>query len=114
MKQSKLAALRIIALMFLLPGLAGLVGSAVVSTDYLQTMPRFPDLENQRMVPRNIHGVIVYQTDAEDRRLDVMEYSSVSVFVVGLLLGVVYLEKWSALKTAELENGEDMEGAEAL
>jgi len=113
MNQSKLAALRIAALFFLLPGLAGLVGSAVVSTSYLQRMPRFPDVENQRMVPRNIHGVIVYQTDEEDSRLDMMEYSSVSVFVVGLLLGVVYLEKWSSLRSTEMETMEDLEEQEA-
>jgi len=42
-----------------------------------------------------------------------MEYSSVSVFVVGLLLGVVYLEKWSSLRSTEMETMEDLEEQEA-
>jgi hypothetical protein len=32
-----------------------------------------------------------------------MEYTSVSIFLVGLLLGVVYLEKWSSAHQFEME-----------
>jgi len=109
MSQSKLVVLKFFALLFLLPGLAGLVGSAVVSTSYLQNLPRFPVVEDQRMVPRNIHGIIVYQTTEEDQRLNVMEYSYVSIFVVGLLLGIVYLEKWSAAQISDVEDMEQLE-----
>ncbi len=62
-------------------------------------------MESQQLVPRNIHGVIVYQTVEEARRLNVLEYTSVSVFVVGLVLAVVYLEKWS---TARAEDAEEL------
>ena len=108
MSRNQLSALKFFSLLFLLPGLAGLVASAVVSTSYLQDMPRFPVVEDQRMVPRNIHGIIIYQTDAEDRRLDLIEYSSVGVFVIGLLFGVVYLEKWSSARIAEAEDMESL------
>ena len=46
-------------------------------------------------MPRNIHGIIVFQTEAEDRKLDLLEYSSIGVFLAGLGLGLIYLEKWS-------------------
>ena len=98
MKRTRLAALKFCALLFLLPGLAGLIISAVMSTHYLDTMPRLPDPVAHRLVPRGIHGITIYQTVAEDRDLDVMEYSSVGVFLLGLVLGGVYLEKWGSLQ----------------
>jgi len=95
--------LKFLALLFLLPGLGGLVFSAMVSTSYLENLPRAPAPSEQRMIPRNVHGAVVYQTVQEDERLSVMEYSAVSVFLVGLLLGIVYLEKWSSSRAAEME-----------
>lgn len=103
MKTSQLVTLRIIALAFLLPGLAGLVISAMISTRYLETMPRMPVPEQVRMTPRNIHGTIVYQTAEEDARLNLVEYSAVGVFVIGLGLGLVYLEQWSSRRAREAE-----------
>jgi hypothetical protein len=106
MKASQLATLRFISLLFLLPGLAGLVLSAMMSTHYLDTLPRSPAPEELRITPRNINGTIVYQTESEDNRLSVLEYSSVGVFVVGLSLGLVYLEKWGAYQANDAEEEE--------
>ena len=107
MKSARLATLKFFALLFLLPGLAGLIVSAMVSTHYLDTLPRYPVLEQNRVIPRGIDGITVYQTPQEDRKLNVMEYSSVGVFVVGLVLGLVYLEKWgSAQARASEEDAE--------
>lgn len=103
MKLTKMAALRILALVFLLPGLAGLVVSAVISTSYLDTLPRSPAPEELRTVPRNIHGTVVYQTLQEDRRLSIMEDSSVGVFVIGLGLGLFYLARWGNIRSTEFE-----------
>lgn len=75
----------------------------MVSTDYLENLPRFPVPAEQRITPRSVHGVVIYQTVQEDERLSVMEYTSVSVFLVGLLLGIAYLEKWSTARQRELE-----------
>jgi hypothetical protein len=88
--------LKAISLALLLPGLAGLIVSAMFSVHYLDTMPRWPSPEELRTVPRNIHGIVVYQTAQEDQKLNLMEYSSVGVFVAGLALGLLYLEKWGA------------------
>jgi len=89
MNSAKLATLKFFALLFLLPGLAGLIVSAMVSTHYLNTLPRYPAIEQSRVIPRGIEGVTVYQTPQEDRTLNMMEYSSVGVFLVGLVLGLV-------------------------
>ena len=99
MKTARLATLKFFALLFLLPGLAGLIVSAMISTHYLDTMPRWPAPEVNRVVPRGIHGTTVYQTPAEDRDLNLIEGASVGVFLVGLALGVVYLEQWGALQS---------------
>jgi hypothetical protein len=64
------------------------------------------------MTPRNVHGVVIYQTVEEDRRLSAMEYSSVTVFLIGLVLGIVYLEKWSSARQVEMES-DLLEEAEA-
>ena len=104
MKYTKLPVLKFFALLFLLPGLGGLVFSATVSTDYLEKFPKSPTPTEQRMTPRNVHGTVIYQTVQEDRRLSAMEYGSVSVFLIGLLLGIVYLEKWSSSRTSEAES----------
>jgi hypothetical protein len=114
MSRVKLSVLRFLALFFLLPGLGGLVFSAMVSTDYLENLPRSPVPIEQRMTPRNVHGVVIFQTAEEDRRLSIMEYSSVSVFLIGLLLGIVYLEKWSSARQFDMEVDTDLlEEAEA-
>lgn len=111
MKSVHLATLKFFALLFLLPGLAGLIVSAMVSTHYLYTMPRFPVPEQDRVVPRGIHGLTVYQTPEEDRKLNLMEYSSVGIFVVGLGLSVVYLEKWGSAQARAGEEDQPLEQA---
>ena len=104
MRRTNLAILKFFALFFLLPGLGGLVFSAMVSTDYLENLPKSPSPSEERMTPRNVHGIVIYQTPQEDQRLSAMEYSSVSVFLVGLLLGIVYLEKWSSARQFEMDS----------
>ncbi len=96
MKPSQLGTLKFFALLFILPGLAGLIVSAMISTHYLDTMPTYPVAQELRTVPRNIHGTVVYQTEQEDRWLNEMEFGSVAVFVVGVGLGLIYLEAWGA------------------
>ena len=105
MKAARLAALKFFALLFLLPGLAGLIIAAMVSTHYGDTLPRSPDPDTLRVVPRNIAGVIVYQTAQENQRLNLLEYGSVGVFVVGLGLGLVYLEQWGSMQATADEEG---------
>jgi hypothetical protein len=109
MKPSRLTTLKFFALLFLLPGLAGLIVSAMISMHYLDVMPRSPEPETLRMTPRNIHGTVVYQTDEEDRKLSLVEDGSVGIFVIGLGLGLVYLEKWSSARArASEEDGDEL------
>jgi hypothetical protein len=108
MKRMNLAALRFFALLLLLPGLGGLVFSAMVSTRYLENLPKSAMPAEERMIPRNIHGTVVYQTVNEDKSLSAMEYGSISVFLVGLLLGIVYLEKWSTVRQLEGQMDTDL------
>ena len=94
MNRRQLGTLRLVSLLLILPGLAGLVFSAMISTEYLQTLPQVPQPAEMRMIPRNIHGTVVYETKEEDRRLTLLEDSSVIVFLAGLGFGLVYLRKW--------------------
>jgi hypothetical protein len=59
-----------------------------------------------RITPRNIHGILVYQTVEENRRLNLMEDSSVGVFLFGLGLGFVYLAKWGIVQALGAEDDE--------
>jgi len=107
---AKLVTLRFTALSFLLAGLAGLLISAMISTHYLDTKPKVPVPQELRMTPRNIHGMVIYQTSQEDRNLSLIEYSSVAVFLVGLGLGLVYLEKWGGLRARESGDEDGISG----
>jgi hypothetical protein len=108
MNHRQLRLLRFFALLFLLPGLGGLVFSAMVSTQYLETLPRLPIPQDMRMVPRNIHGIVVYQTDEEDRRLTMLEDVSVGIFVIGLGMGLVYLRKWGIAQALGAEEDDQL------
>lgn len=105
-KPENLSGLRALALCFLLPGLAGLILSTCISTYYLNALPRTPDPQHLRMLPRNINGYTVYQSAEEDRRLDTVEYSSIVVFLIGLSAGLVYFRKWGIARALEAEDDE--------
>jgi hypothetical protein len=112
MNSDQQAQIRLLSLLFLLPGLAGLIGSAMVSTYYLETLPKKPVPTELRMTPRNIHGTVVYQTDDEDKRLTLIEDTSVGVFLVGLGMGLVYLRKWGIANAISSEEDDyESEGA---
>lgn len=105
MQNQSMSNLRLAALCFLLPGLAGLIIASMISVTYLNRLPRKPDPPAMRMTPRLIHDVTVYQTKAEDRRLDLVEYSSTTIFLIGLGLTLVYLKKWGIARAIEGERG---------
>jgi hypothetical protein len=107
MKTANLAMLRFFSLLFLLAGLAGLIGSAMISTHYLDTLPQSPAPDEMRVVPRGIHGAVVYQTVEEDRRLSLIEDSSVGIFLIGLGFGLVYLEKWGSARSLAAEQDDE-------
>ena len=110
MKTSGLATLKFFSLLFLLPGIAGLIFAAMISTQYADTLPNSPVPEERRMIPRNIHGIVVYQTEQEDMHLTICEDSSVVIFCIGIGLGLVYLEKWGSRQLRSEEEGQVSEG----
>lgn len=112
MNRINMPMLKLIALLFMLPGMGGLIVSTMVSTNYLDHLPKVAT--TQRHIPRNVHGVTVYQSIAEDEKLTAMEYSSVAIFLIGLFLGVLYLEKWTSYRKADSARDIDLlEEAEA-
>src|SRR5271166_5371151 len=108
MKAIPLPKLRLFSLGFLLPGLAGLIIAAMISTHYLDTLPKWPAPDEMRMTPRNIHGSIVYQTAEEDRTLSIVEFSSTGIFLVGLGFGLVYLQKCGTEAAGAAEQDEEL------
>ena len=110
LKRSQLRSLRFATLLFLLPGLAGLLVAASMSTNYLDRMPRMPIPVEMRYTQRNIHGIVVYQTVEEDRKLSVIEYTSMGVFLLGLGLGLVYLHRWGIAAAIRGEEDDHVPG----
>ncbi len=104
-----LGILKLLSLCLLLPGLAGLILAATISTHYLETLPRLPVAPELRMIPRNIHGTVVYQTEQEDRQLTWLEDGSMAVLAVGLGIGLVYVRKWGIDNALNAED-DDMAG----
>lgn len=102
--KSQVATLRFFSLLLLLPGLAGMILSAVISAEYLQKLPHWPVPAAGEVIPRDIHGVAVYQTEQESQKLNRIEFSSVGFLALGAALGLVYLEKWSAERAREAED----------
>ncbi len=49
----------------------------------------------------------MYKTEEEDRRLTVIEDTSMCVFLVGLGLSLVYLRKWGIAQTINADAEED-------
>ncbi len=87
----KIGILRFLALLFLLPGLAGLVAHAALSTHYFDTRSREPEPEHSRTVPRTLNGQDVYITVQEDEQLDFLRYYGLRSFGIGVGLGLLYL-----------------------
>ena len=106
MQDAKMAKLKLTALCFLLPGLAGLLISSMISVSYVKNLPKMPDPPTMRMIPRLIDGVTVYQTAAENRRLNIVEASTTTVAFIGLVLSLVYLKKWGIARALEGQEGD--------
>jgi hypothetical protein len=93
MKNSRMATLRQFSLLLLFFGTVGFIFSAIISTHYLDMLPKTPVPEEMRMTPRNIHGVVVYQTVEENRKLTLIDGGSAIGIILGLGLWMVYMEK---------------------
>lgn len=97
--------LRFFALLLLLPGLAGLVANAALSTHYFDTRSRDPQPDLMQTVPRPLNGQTIYITEKEDAQLDLLRYYGLRCFAIGVGLGLLYL---GAMAT-QLERWRDSE-----
>jgi hypothetical protein len=59
----------------------GIMWASYLSSTYQATLPRYPDPVAGRIYPRNIHGVVVYQTRDQRDRIDRIEYSWIVMLV---------------------------------
>lgn len=114
MRSVQIGLLRFFSLILLLPGLAGLVASASLSTHYFDTSPRNPSPDESRTVPRTINGEVVYLTLDEDGQLDFLRYYGVRAFGVGLGLGLLYLGLMATqLERSHSTDDEDVDEAQS-
>jgi hypothetical protein len=75
-------------------GLGGWIWSANLTFAYQARLPRHADPTTGNVYPLNVHGIVVYQTRDERNFLDDLQYSSIAVFVAGLLTGAIYKKRW--------------------
>lgn len=75
-------------------GLAGFMWTAALWNQQLRTLPRAPDQEAGSIYPRNIHGIVVYQTRSQRDYLERIQDGSIAVFVVSFLMSLIYKKKW--------------------
>ena len=75
-------------------GLAGILWTSSLWYQYQSTLPRRPDPVAGRVYPLNVHGIVVYQTRDERNRLDEVQYSSIGVFALGVLIGALHRKKF--------------------
>jgi len=91
MQDFVIAVFRFFALVFLLPGLAGLVADATLSTHHFDTQPRNLVPAEQRTVGRTLNGQVVYLTMEENEQPDSLRYYGLRAFGIGAGLGLLYL-----------------------
>ena len=80
---------RAVAIALCIAGLIGAVSSYVTWNQYLQNLPRHPDPTAGRTHPRNIHGIVVYQTGTEESRLDRLDNVTLGMLVLAMLIGII-------------------------
>ena len=85
---------RTVAVVLMTPALAVLLYTGVIWNRYLDTLPRAPDPTRARVYPRNIHGIVVFQTHSEKLRLDLTENVASGVFMLGMLIGALEERHW--------------------
>ena len=75
-------------------GFAGFIWTAGLWNQQLDTLPRSSYPAGGGIYPRNIHGIIVYQTRAERDHLDEVQDIAMGTVVFSVLLSVFYNRKW--------------------
>ena len=68
------------------------IGYMGLTASYFNSHPRHPDPTMGRIYPYNYHEIVVYQTRAEQRLLDIFAYSPFVLFGGAFLIAVVKLK----------------------
>lgn len=87
--------LRIMAIILLLLGGVLFLYSSVVWNRYLHDLPQSAIPQTGHIYPLNIHGIVIYQTQAERNWLWFFDRGGIVVFFMGLAAGGIS-EKLSA------------------
>lgn len=82
------------SIVLMVSALGVLLYAGVLWNRYLDTLPRTPDAAAGRVHPQNIHGIVVFQTQAEELRLDVAENIAGGVFLLGMFVGALEEGRW--------------------
>ena len=86
----------------MVPGLAVWIYSGTIWNQYLNTLPHTPDQTTGRVYPRNIHGIVVFQTHTEQLRLELTQDIAIGVFFLGLLIGALEERNWRRATAKDL------------
>ena len=85
---------RAVALVLAIPALLAWTYGAGLESSYQRLLPQVANPMIGRVFPRNIHGIVVFQTHAEKLRLDLIEGISISAFFAGLTIGGLEERHW--------------------
>ncbi len=85
---------RVVSISLMMPALLAWIYATGLESDYAKVLPRLPNPTVGRVYPRNIHGVVVFQTYAERMKVNLTEGISIGVFFVGLLIGGLEERHW--------------------
>jgi hypothetical protein len=80
---------KLLPLVLAVPGLATWIYSGTIWNQYLHTLPRSPDPRAGRVFAGNIHGIVIFQTRAEQLRLDLMKDISLGAFFLGAVIAAI-------------------------
>ena len=67
-------------------------GWAALSTGYLDSLPRSPNVAEGRIYAFNYHGLVFYQTHAEKVRLEALLYGAIFLAAAGLSIAAFKLK----------------------
>jgi hypothetical protein len=83
---------KVVAFILLASSILAMFGWAALSTRYLDSLPRFPNVAEGRIYPFNYHGLVFYQTHAEKLRLDALLYAAIFLVAAGLSIAAFKLK----------------------
>jgi hypothetical protein len=75
-------------------GLTGIVWAASLWGYQADKLPHIANGSTGRIYPRNIHGTVVYQTATERNYLERVQYGTIGILTLGIVMSLIYDKKW--------------------